>query len=361
MINIISTHKKYILGLFFKTLMQVSFIIFSLILIINIFEEINFLKTTDTGFMFPIFLSLLNTPSVIFDLTPFIFLISTQFFFIKLVEKNELQIFKYIGFTNIRILRIISVFSLFLGVLVIIIFYNFSSKLKNHYLDIKNNFTNDNKYLAVITENGLWIKDEIKGVSNIINANRIEGYYLKDVTISQFDKNFDIIRNMKSQDADIRKKTWVLNNVLISKNNNNTSLESQNFESSFDLEKINNLFSNLSSLTIWELRKLKKDYFSLNYSVIDIKSHEFKLYMLPIYLTLMTIISSIVMFNSKYQKSLIINIILGIFLSVFIYYINFFINLLGLNETLPIEISVLLPLVVLALISTIGIIKLNEK
>ena len=104
---IINTYKKYILSLFTKTLIEVIFIFFALILIINLFEEINFLKDENMSSVYPIFLSLLNTPSVIFDILPFIFLVSTIFFFIKLMEKNELSIFKYSGITNNQILGLL--------------------------------------------------------------------------------------------------------------------------------------------------------------------------------------------------------------------------------------------------------------
>ena len=60
-----------------------------------------------------------------------------------------------------------------------IFFYNFSAQLKHIYLDIKNDFATDNKYLAVITENGIWIKDEINDNIAIINASSIEGENLK--------------------------------------------------------------------------------------------------------------------------------------------------------------------------------------
>ena len=33
--------------------------------------------------------------------------------------------------------------------------------MKNIYLELKSVYTNDGKYLAVITKNGLWIKDKI--------------------------------------------------------------------------------------------------------------------------------------------------------------------------------------------------------
>ena len=79
---ILNTYKKYILSLFSKTLVEIILIFFSLILIINLFEEINFLKNENVSGYYPIFLSLLNTPSIIFDILPFIFLISTLLFFI---------------------------------------------------------------------------------------------------------------------------------------------------------------------------------------------------------------------------------------------------------------------------------------
>ena len=56
------------------------------------------------------------------------------------------------------------------GILIISIFYNLSSNLKNLYLGIKSNYTEDKKYLAVITNNGLWIKDIYNDNILIINA-----------------------------------------------------------------------------------------------------------------------------------------------------------------------------------------------
>ena len=61
---------------------------------------------------------------------PFIFLISTQLFFISLFNNDELNIFKYTGLKNTKILIILSTISFVLGLLIISLFYNFSSNLK---------------------------------------------------------------------------------------------------------------------------------------------------------------------------------------------------------------------------------------
>ena len=75
----------------------------------------------------------------------------------------------------------------------------------------------------------------------------------------------------------------------------------------------------------------------------------------------MTLVSGILMLNSKYKKNKIFNIILGIFISVVIYYVNYFFSLLGANGKIPILLSIWLPFIILILISMIGLVRLNEK
>ena len=271
--------------------------------------------------------------------------------FIKLMDKNELFIFKYSGVTNNKILGLLVLCSFFIGVLMIFGFYTFSSKLKSHYLQVKNDFTSDNKYLAVITENGLWIKDEINGKINIINADKINENLLINVSIIQFDKNFNLLQSIESKEVDVKSKYWIIKNPIITKENVTNKLEFTNL----------NLFSNLSSMSIMELTKLKKDYLLLGYSTVDVAVYQHKIFSIPIYLSIMTLLSGIIMINSKYKKSKIFNIILGISLSVIIYYVNYFSGLLGMNGKIPIILSVWLPLIVLILISMIGLVRLNEK
>ena len=355
------TYIKFLINLFNISFFKVFIIFFIFILISNILEQIEFFKNIDLSFNYLILLSFLNTPSIIFEILPFIFLLSTQVFFIQLIDKNELEIFKYTGLDNIKIMKILGAYSFLLGIVFIIFFYNTSSILKNSFLLIKNSYSEDNKYLAVITENGLWIKDEINDGINIINANKVDNNFLLDVNITSFDKNFDILEIIQSKKIDITLKKWVIFNPTILKDNYQRTLNETILESNFDLKKINSLFSNLSSLTMIELINLRKSYKSLNYSITDVDSHLLKIISYPIYLTLITVFSTIIMFNIGYKKNTFFKITLGILLSVLIYYINNFFSVLGTNEKIPLILSIFLPLIMLSIINFISIIKLNEK
>ena len=330
-------------------------------MITNFLEQIEFFKNIDLNLFYLLFLSFLNTPTILFEILPFIFLLSTQLFFIHLIDNKELEIFKYTGLNNLTIIKIISVYSFTIGLFVIIFFYNTSAILKNSYLLIKNKYSEDNKYLAVITNNGLWIKDEIGKNINIINAHKVDKEFLLNVSISQFNKQFEILKTIQSDKVDISSYEWKIFEPLILENDKKSNLNKMTLISNFDLKKINSLFSNLSSLTMVDLYKLREGYKALNYSIIDIDSHVYKIISYPIYLTLITIFSAIIMLNIGFQKNSFYMITLGILLSVVIYYVNYFFTILGTNEKIPLIISTFMPLIILSIINFISIIKINEK
>ena len=99
---------------------------------------------------------------------------------------------------------ILSIVSFVFGILLITFFYNLSSNLKNFYLEQKIKHTLDGKYLAVITNNGLWIKDVVQKKVNIINASKIDQNLLLNVFITEFDEKFDVKRNIKSEKVDVK-------------------------------------------------------------------------------------------------------------------------------------------------------------
>ena len=358
----IKTYEKYLITLFVKKVLTISFIFLCLILTLSIFEEISFFKELNVGIFFPIFMTLINSPSTLFEIFPFIFLISTQFFFLEIIDKNELEVLKINGLGNLKIIKILFFTSFFFGLILIAIYYNFSSKLKFIYLDLKNNHSNDNKYLAVVTENGLWIKDEIDENIYIINANIIQGNYLKGVLISEFSNEFDLIRIIKAKEVDIKNTSWKIITPTISNDNKTLKLvENITLDTHFNQQKIEGLFRNLSSLNIIQLIKLNNDYKSLGYATIDVKFHLNKIFSFPVYLSVMTIFAAIIMLNIKRNKPMIFHLILGIFLSVSVYYFYHLFGLFGKSEKIPLYFSIWLPLLILSIFIFIGLIRINEK
>jgi len=359
---IIKTYQQYLIKSLLKNIFLISCIFLILSFVLNILEEIRFFKNLDLGISYSFFLTFLNVPSIVYEIFPFIFLISTQMFFVNLFEKEELIVLKKHGLDNLVLIKILITTSLVCGILIVSLFYTFSAQMKHSYLSFKNKFTNDNKYLAVVNENGLWIKDEVDNSINIINAEIFENDTLKKLIITQMDKDFNIVKTIIGKSANIQKNTWKIKKVEVreaekSKANHDQIL----FKTNFNKEKLNNIFSNLTSLTFFELLSMSKDYNQLGYSTLEINSHLHKLYSFPIYLMIMSLVGGILMLNIKYNKSKIVNITIGIILSVIIYYLNYFINLLGTNEKIPTILSIWLPHLILFLFCLTFLIRINEN
>ena len=357
----ISNYKKYIFKKFLFSLAKVTLVFSSVILIMNLFEEVSFFKDSENYILLPVYLTLLNMPSILFEIFPFIFLIGTLFFFIEVIDKEEINILKLNGVTNLKIIQLLALLTFSLGLFILIFFYNISSNLKFFYLDLKNQYTKDDKYLAVVTGNGLWIRDEVNDYTNYINAEKLENDKLYDVTISQFSEDFQIKKVIIASEANIKTNKWILKQPIVNSNNNSTSYEQLEFFSNFNEERMLSIFDNLSSLDLLKLEDLKKDYEMLGYNTQLINSYKHRLYSYPLYLAIMVCIGSILMLNIKHNKSKVVNITLGITISVIIYYINYFFNAIIETKDVPYIMSIWGPQIILSLIVITNLIRINEK
>ena len=355
------TYIQFILKIYMTALINIFLIFFSLIFILNLLTELEFFKEIQVSSFYPLYLSLINTPMFVFEMFPFIFLISTQVFFNNLFTNNEMNILKYSGLKNSKIFSILSITTFLLGIFLIFIFYNFSSNLKYFYLGLKSNYTTDNKYLAVITNNGLWIKDISDNKTLMINAAKVNKNELQDAYISEFNSNYEIIRNIQSKKIDITKKEWVIENAKIYIENNKIDEERLYIKTNYNYEIIQNLFSNMSSLSIFELLEMRDNYKKLNYSLTEVDLQLIKLIFYPIFFVLMVIFSGIIMMNTKNFKSKNLKITIGLFFSVIIYYINNFFYVLGNTEKISILTAATVPLLFFTLINLILLKNLNVK
>jgi len=355
-------YQKYLYLLFLKKLFTISFIFLCIVVIVNIFEEIRFSEKYNTDIIFTLYLSFLNAPSMVFEIFPFIFMLTINFLYLNLVDKEELPILNTNGISNFNIISQLVFVAGVIGVFLLIFFYSISSNLKSIYLDLKNNISNTNEYLAVVNDSGLWIKEEIEENIYIINAEKFNKNNLKSITITEADKYYNNKSTIKAESAKIESKNWQLNNVsIINDNGKREELKSYVHNSSFDGEIISNLFSNLNSLNIIELHNLSNNYLKIGYSNTDIKIHLNKIYSMPIFYMLMTMLGFIIVNYVKKFNSKFFILILGVFISVIVYYLNYFSNVLGEKGILPIYLSVWVPLLILFLTCNIGILKINEN
>ena len=349
---------KYIIVKFFKIIFNTVLIFLSLGVVLSLFEEIEFFKNLNLPFTLPIILSLSYVPTLIVELFPFIIFLSSMYYFLHLRASKELLSIKIFGYSNVKIILILSFFSFFLGLLILFVVNPVTSTVIKFYETEKAQYAKDIDHLISVNKNGVWIKEFDESGYKIINAE------IFNEKISVFIFNNDkLISRLESESALIVENPWQMKNVYVYNvdENSTTFLENYEFRSINTLDKINSLYRNLNTISYFDLIL---DYPQLNekgYSKKILNEKINKLSTLPFYLFLMVVLAAIFTIGSLKNKQNFYYVLISILTCAIIYYFNDFSIALGKTERIGSVLSVWMPLIVISLLCSIGVIQINEK
>tara|TARA_B100001123_G_scaffold289593_1_gene322794 strand:- start:6745 stop:7833 length:1089 start_codon:yes stop_codon:yes gene_type:complete len=354
---------KYIGKEFFKVILNTFLIIFCLGFIMNVFEEINFFKDFNVGIVVPLTLSLIIVPSFLYNMFPFIVLLSGIWFFLKIKKSDEVTAMKVSGMSNFSIMLVPCLLSITIGIIFITSLNPVTSALVKKYENIKGSYERDKDYLATITENGIWIKEKSLNKSNIIRSSHLENKNLINITIYEFDVDNNFIKRTEAESANIETTNWILKNVRII-NSDGTILSDNltaNYFSTYDIKKINTLYSNLNTISFWSIKNEIELLEKRGYSTRQMETRLHKSLAFPFFLLAMVILSGVFTLGLPYKENNILYVFITIITCVFIYFFNDFSAALGTTEKLSVEIAVWMPILIIFIFGAVGVIYANQK
>ena len=350
----------YLLKEFFKVVVNTSLVFFCLGLIINLFEEINFFKDYDVGIYLPLILSFLFVPSLFYNMFPFIILLSGIWFFLHIRKTDEIIAMKISGMSNLSIILVPSILSIILGIFFITLVNPVTSTLVKKYESTKGSFEKDQDYLAAITSNGIWIKEK----NNIIKSSMLNKNNLLDVSIYEFDNNDNFLKRFEAESADISSRNWILKNVkIIDKDGKSIEENTSNiiYKSIYDVKKIKSLYSNLDTISFWNLQNEIKLLENRGYSTREMRSKLQQSLAFPFFLLSMIFLGGVITLGTQSKYSNWKYVFIALFASVLIFYFNRFSAALGETDKLSIEVSVWMPVIIIFILSAVGLIHANQK
>ena len=355
---------KYLSKEFLKIVMNTSMIFFALGFVMTLFEEINFFKDMDMSINTPIILSLLFTPSLLHNFFPFIILLSGIWFFLKIKMSDELTAINISGMSNLSVILSPSILSIILGIIFVAAINPVTSILVTKYETIKGGYELDQEYLAAITENGIWIKEKNLRKNNIIRSSHLKNENLMELTIYEFDKNNNFVRRIEAESANISSLNWSLKNVKIINIDGsvaNEKIEIFSYISMYDIKKIKSLYSNLDTISFWNLENEIKLLEQRGYSTREMETKLHKSLAFPFFLLSMLLLSSFYTLGTRFNENNWYYVFLAIISSILIFFFNDFSAVLGKTEKLPIEISVWMPIAIIFIFSFVGVLHANQK
>ena len=355
---------KYLAKEFIKIVINTSIIFFCLGFIMNIFEEINFFKDFNVAIITPIILSLLFVPSLLNYFFPFVILLSGIWFFLKIKKTDELTAMNVSGMSNLSVIIIPSILSIILGIFFVTALNPITSLLVKKYETVKGNYEKEQDYLATVTVNGIWIKERGLKANYMIRASHLEKENLMGVTIYEFDKDNNFTRRIEADSANITSLKWVLKNITVINSEGimlTEPIKDPFYFSMYDIKKIKSLYSNLDTISFWDLEHEINLLKQRGYSTREMQVKLHRSLAFPFFLLSMVLLSSVFTLGTTFKENNWTYVFLTITASVVIFFFNDFSAALGKTDKLPIELSVWMPITIIFIFSFVGIIHANQK
>ncbi len=356
---------RYLISGFLKNFLKVVLFFFCFGVILNLFEEIEFFKNLNVSIFIPLMLTILFIPSVIIQLLPFIIFVTSMKFIIDIRNNKDLLNVKIFGYSNLKIFFVLALTSFLIGWIFLFLVNPVTSSMSQYYDKKKSTYSKDIDHLVSFNKNGLWIKENLKNGKRIISAERGNNNELKNLIIYNFDQNYTLKEKIFSTNANIKNNEWKLSNVQLLKIQNQGSeeltYETLTINSKYTIEKIINLYKNFDTISFVDLILNYNELLNKGYNKIFLNQSFHAMLSMPFFLFIMTALASILIMNTLKKANKTKIIIFGIFSCVIIYYLKDLSIALGQTNRIPITLAYWMPIIIIGLFSSVGILQINEK
>ena len=175
---------------------------------------------------------------------------------------------------------------------------------------------------------------------------------------------YNFVKRIEADSANISALKWNLENVKIVDADGTTiseNIKNISYISLYDIKKIKSLYSNLDTIPFWSLGKEIKLLEDRGYSSSEMRAKFQRSLAFPLFLLGMLLLSGVFTLGMSFKENNWTYIFIALITSVLIFYFNDFSTALGKTGKLPVEISVWMPVLVILIFSSVGLIHANQK
>ncbi len=282
----------------------INFIIISIFIIfINLLELSRIISEDNKSIFNFIYLSFLKYPSILNEIIPFVTIISVAFLIRNLVSNNEFVSMRNLGYSIFDIFIPISIAIFLMGLFFLFIINPLAVFMEVKY-DSKLNNQDSSLYSIRISDNEMWIKNEIDkqnssfiNIKNInlknMNANKIK------ILLISIDSNIFIM----ADNGEFKENLFILNDVKLYdfKNEEYNSFDNYNLIINFNKENIINSISKYKLVPFYKYLKHSKTLSKFNLYSPEIGLYYLSEVLKPVFTVVLAFV--ILGFTSKFQRN----------------------------------------------------------
>ncbi len=205
----------------------ISAVLMTLVVLIDLNEQIRRFDSLDLGAARLLGLTLLNAPAAFSEFLPLIMILTTIVLFVGLARSSELVVTRAIGRSGIRALAAPAFVALLIGGLAVSMLNPIAAATTNRFKSLSESYRNGGPSVLSLSGEGLWLRQGSAAGQSVIHANGYEGagvstaageadtITLHDVTILDYAAGGGPVRQIVADSAQLRDGDWLLRGVKV--------------------------------------------------------------------------------------------------------------------------------------------------
>jgi lipopolysaccharide export system permease protein len=329
-------------------------VLMTLVLLIDLNEQIRRFDSADLGLAQLVGLTLLNLPAALSEFLPLIMILTTIVLFVGLARSSELVVTRAIGRSGIRALAAPVLVAAIIGGLAVSTLNPIVAATANRYQDLAETYHNGGPSALSLSGEGLWLRQGGGQGQAVIHATGYSGdtanITLHEVTIHSYTNDGGPTRRLNAVSAQLDGDHWVLNDVkswpLVAGLNPEGGAIRQDvmhLPTTLTTDRIRDTLGTASGISIYDLpatiRELSAAGFTTKRYEVQYQAQLAR----PLFLIAMVLVGAAFTMRHARFGGTGLAVLMAVLLGFGLYFIRNFAQILGENGQIPVALAAWAP------------------
>lgn len=343
---------RYFARRFLQSFLVIGSVFLTLILLIDLIEQLRRFEGVDVSFGQLFSLTLLNAPAALSEILPLLMILSTIVLFVGLARSSELVVTRSIGRSGIRALVAPVFMACIIGGLAVTTLNPIVAATAERYQRLADTYRTGGPSVLSLSGEGLWLRQGGQDGQSVIHATGFggDGITLFGVTILSYAKDGGPTRQITAESAQLQDDTWVLKTVkiwpLVSGLNPEANAEiheTMEIPTTLTQDRIRDSLGRRESISIYDLPDMIGQLKQAGFST---KQHETWLQVelaRPLFLISMVLVGAAFTMRHARFGGTGVAVLAAVLLGFSLYFIRNFAQILGENGQIPVALAAWAP------------------